>query len=877
MPETSGIYIKFMFNFINRIKEKQKPANCDFCGAKVVKRPVTAEVKTPPYMLSFCCYGCKIGYLTLGDSESSISDFIIKDIELSGQAPIFKKEKDAVSLSVNNGWDGESAGNQISFGIKGVTCTSCIPVIEKALELQENVVSAKVNPVSHTVTLNLDKNGYNIKNIKNVLKKLGYSISEYDDSYDNLKEESYSLLARFGFGVFMSMNIMVFSLLLYSKYFLKLRSQIVNYSHFILWTFTTAIVIVVGYPIFKSAFKKLIALTYNSDTLISIGVLSAYVYSSFITFGFYKRSSGVFFDTAAMILILITFGKFLEASAKKSSLSGIHNLTLLKPEIATLYAEGIEKDIDIKDVKAGDILSVKPETPVPADGKLISEYATVDESMYSGEPLSANKKFGDNVLAGSINKGETIKIKAGAEVHKSYLFKMIRFAEKAYNMKIEPLRYIDEIAKIFVPVIVGISFFTFIFYYLFTNNLDLSITRFISVLVVACPCAFGLAAPLVITNAVSKMQKDKILINGAETFEILNKADTVVFDKTGTLTEGLPSIQETVLLIEKRNKPPEILKKEFIQIAGLIEKNISDRIAEAFKIKPENNLKPAAELENIAGKDDISDILFKAGYGVSAKYKSSNVFIGNEEFLKINGIAVSKETAEKAFEFEKEGATVVYLGIEGELNCFFAVSDKIKYGAAEAIKSIRNLGKQVIMLSGDNEAAVKFIASSVGIPAENAYFKVKPEGKLEFIRNLKNTEKAAPVVFVGDGLNDIPAMEESDISVLSPSRYEIPFNRSNVVLLDGNLKSIVKLFKISSEVKKIIKENLLFSFIYNFIAIPLAVIGILNPLSAAVSMMVSSIFITINSLKIRRAKKNRITGIQNEKLLQKTIFNVIRG
>ena len=856
-----------MLDFISKIKEKQKPVNCDFCGAKV-KRPITAEVKTPPYMLNFCCYGCKIGYLALGDGESSISDLIINDVELQGRAPIFKKNKDVIALSVSE--------NQISFGIKGVTCTSCIPVIEKALELQENVISAKVNPVSHTVTLNLDKNESNIKNIKNVLKRLGYSISEYDDSYDNLKEESYSLLARFGFGVFMSMNIMVFSLLLYSKYFLKLRSQIVSYSHFILWTFTTAIVLVVGYPIFKSALKKFVSLTYNSDTLISIGVLSAYIYSSFITFGFYKKSSGVFFDTAAMILILITFGKFLEASAKRSSLSGLHNLTRLRPDFAALDIDGGEKNIDVKDVKAGDILSVKAEDPIPADGKLVSEYATIDESMFSGEPLSVNKKFGEKVFAGSINKGATIKIKAEAEVYKSYLFKMIRFAEKAYNMKIEPLRYIDEISKIFVPIIVGVSFLTFVFYYFFTNNLDLSITRFISVLVVACPCAFGLAAPLVITNAISKIQKDNILLNGAETFEILNKADTVVFDKTGTITEGLPSIKEIVLLVNTADSSAEILKNEFIQIAGLMEKNISDRIAEAFKIKSENDFKPDFNYKKVA-EEDIADIFFKIGYGVSAKYNNSKVFIGNEEFLKINNIALNEETARRALAYEKEGATVVYLSIEDESRCFFVVSDRIKDGAAEAVKDIRSLGKKVIMLSGDNEPAVNFIASAVGIPLENAYFKMKPEDKLEFIKNLKNNNKSGKVVFVGDGLNDIPAMEESDVSILSPSRYEIPFNRSNAVLLDGDLKSIIKLFKISCGVKKIIKENLLFSFTYNFIAIPLAVIGILNPLSAAISMMASSIFITVNSLKIRRLKKNRVIEMRNEKIIQKTLLNTIRG
>ena len=856
-----------MFDFINKIKEKQKPASCDFCGAKV-KRPVTAEVKTPPYMLNFCCYGCKIGYLTLDKGESSISDFIVNDIELRGRVPIFKKEKDAPALSVSD--------NCVSFGIKGVTCTSCIPVIEKALELQENVISAKVNPVSHTVTLNFNKDVSNIKNIKTVLKKLGYSISEYDDSYDNLKEESYSLLARFGFGVFMSMNIMVFSLLLYSKYFLKLRSQIVNYSHFILWAFTSAIVLVVGFPIFKSAFKKLFSLTYNSDTLISIGVLSAYLYSSFITFGFYKRSSGVFFDTAAMILILITFGKFLEASAKRSSLSGLHNLTRLKPDFAVLIAEGGEKDIDIKDVKEGDILSVKTGEPVPADGKLISEYATIDESMFSGEPLSVNKESGGKVFAGSINKGETIKIKAEAEVYKSYLFKMIRFAEKAYNMKIEPLRYIDEISKIFVPIIVGLSFLTFICYYFFTGNIDLSVTRFISVLVVACPCAFGLAAPLVITNAISRIQKDNILINGAETFEILNKADTVVFDKTGTITEGLPSIREVVLSVETGNIPAEALKNELIQVAGIIEKNITDRIAEAFKTKSESDLKQAPGCKKVV-EEDISNVIFKTGFGAAAKYKNSDVFIGNEEFLKINGIAVSKEIALRALEYEKEGATAVYLGIGGRIKCFFVIADRIKDGAAEAVKGIRGLGKKVVMLSGDSEPAVKFIASAVGISADDAYFKMKPEGKLEFIKNLKNNKKEGTIVFAGDGLNDIPAMEESDASILSPSKYEIPFNRSNAVLLDGNLKSIIELFKISSDVKKIIKENLLFSFIYNFIAIPLAVIGVLNPLSAAVSMAASSIFITVNSLKIRRLKQNRAAKARNEKIIQKTILNTVRG
>lgn len=861
-----------MFDFINRIKDKQKPLNCDFCGAKIVKRPVTAEVKTPPYMLNFCCYGCKIGHLTLGKDESSISDLIISDITLKGQLPIFQKgkERGPLSFAVN-----EEESNQISFGIKGITCSSCIPVIEKALELQENVVSAKVNPVSHAVTINLENNVSNIKAIKSVLKKLGYSISEYDNSYDNLKEESYSLLARFGFGVFMSMNIMVFSLLLYSKYFLKLRNEIVNYSHFILWIFTTAIVIVAGYPIFKSAFKKFVSLTYNSDTLISIGVLSAYIYSSFITFGLYKKSSGVFFDTAAMILILITFGKFLDATAKRASLSGLHNLTLLRPDFAGLVSNGEEKKIDIKDIKAGDTLAIKSGELIPTDGELLSEYAIVDESMYNGEPLSVNKKTGDNLTGGSINKGEAITMKASVQVYSSYLFKMLRFVERAYNMKIEPLRYIDEISKIFVPLIISVAFLTFAFYYFFTNNLDLSLIRFISVLVVACPCAFGLAAPLVITNGISKAQKDKILINGSETLEMFNRVDTVIFDKTGTLTEGLPEIKEVVLLNNVKNGIP-YSKDELVQIAGSIEKNISDRIAEAFKRKTDPDLK-SINSKKIA-EDDISNIVFKIGYGVAAKYLNKKVLIGNAEFLDINGIALNEGMKKKALEFEKDGATAVYLSIEAEPECFFVIADKIKDGSKEAVKSILDLGKRVMMLSGDNGQAVNFIASSVGIPEENAYFRMKPEDKLEVVRNLKKCgKKRSLIAFVGDGLNDIPAMEEADISILSPSRYEIPSSRSNAVLLDGNLKSITGLFRVSSDVKKIIKENLLFSFIYNFIAIPLAIIGILNPLSAAASMMISSIFITLNSLKIHMNKKERIIKPANKKILQKKLLNTLRG
>ena len=873
-----------MFNFAGKIKEKLKPptnrVDCDFCGVEV-KRPVTAEVKTPPYTLNFCCYGCKIGYLALGENESSVSDLIIKDLKLPGREPIFKKPAEFLSFNGE-----EENCNTLSFGIKGVTCTSCIPVIEKTLELQENVVSAKVNPVSHIVTLNLEKEQSNIKSIKKVLQKLGYSISEYEGSYDNLKEESYSLLARFGFGVFMSMNIMVFSFLLYSKYFIKLRSQIVNYSHFILWFFATAIVAVVGFPIFKSAFKKLISLTYNSDTLISIGVLSAYVYSSLITFGIYDRSSGVFFDTAAIILILITFGKFLEASAKKSSLSGLHGLTLLRPDFATIAAaDGSRTDVDIKAVKAGDMLSVKAGEIIPADGKLASEYAAVDESMYSGEPLSVNKKSGDGVLAGSVNRGGAeIVIEATSAVYKSYLFKMIRFAERSYNMKIEPLRYVDEIAGVFVPVIVGASLLTLAVYYFLTRDADLSVIRFISVLVVACPCAFGLAAPLVIANGISRAQKDKILINGAETFELMSKAGTVVFDKTGTLTEGLPSLKETVFAGTDDFETDAAIS-ELIQVAGLIEKNISDRIAEAFRIKS-GDVSKSGDYKKIE-ETDISDIAFKAGYGASARYYSGgdsnngaykNVVIGNEEFMDMNGVYLTEEISKRAFNYERNGDTIVYMGMDSGLKCFFVISDRIKAGAAEAVNGILSLGKKVIMLSGDSEPAVRFIASVVGIKKEDAHAGMKPEEKLEFVKNLKNDKKNGVVVFVGDGLNDIPAMEEADVSIVSPSRYELPFSRSNAVLLDGNLNSIAKLYKTALGAKKIIKENLLFSFAYNIVAIPLAVIGILNPLSAAVSMMASSIFITLNSLKIRmRRKEEAATGKRDEKIMRKTILNSLRG
>ncbi|MCL4498097.1 MAG: heavy metal translocating P-type ATPase [Deltaproteobacteria bacterium] len=826
-----------MLSFINKIKDKAKPSHCDFCGAKIVKRPVTAEVKTPPYMLNFCCYGCKIGYLTLGKSESSISNLIINDLALSGRMPVFQKERERQTQAYSV-IESKNDERQISFGIKGITCSSCIPVIEKALELQNNVKSAKINPVTHSVTLNLGKDGADIKSVRRILKKLGYSISEYDNSYDNLKEESYSLLARFAFGVFMSMNIMIFSLLLYSDYFLRLKNKIINYSHIILWAFTTAIVLVVGYPIFKSAYKKLISLAYNSDTLISMGVLSAYIYSSFITFGLYKKSSGVFFDTAAMILILITFGKFLEASAKKSSVSGLHNLINLRPNLAVVLINGGEQEVDIKDIKKDDILIIKRGEPIPADGVLISEYAVIDESMYNGETLPVNKKINENLISGSINKGEDIKIKASTGAYGSYLFKIIRFVERAYNMKIEPLRYIDGIARIFVPVIIAVAVLTFAIYYFLTKNLDTSLARFISVLVVACPCAFGLAAPLVITNGISRAQKDKILVNGAETLELFTNADTFIFDKTGTLTEGLPEIKETVPLNSTKDKIAGL-----IQVASLIERDIDDRIAEAFKRKAEN----AERIE----ANDISGIKFKIGYGVSAKYLNDEVLLGNPEFLKENGIPLSAEIKKRALEFEKEGAAVVYLSIGREPKCFFVITDKIKNGSRDAIKNILRLKKRVIMLSGDSEEAVNFIASEVGITKENAHFRMKPEDKLEFVQNLKKKDKGGIIVFVGDGLNDVPAMEEADISILSPSRYEIPFNRSNVVLADSDLKSIPNLIKLSMEVRRIVKENLLFSFIYNFIAIPLAIFGILNPLSAAISMMVSSIFITFNSLKIK--------------------------
>lgn len=836
-----------MFNFLKKIKSKKEPLHCDFCGAKISRQPLTAEVKTPPYLLHFCCYGCKIGYLTLGKSESSILDFIKHDPVLSGQMPVFEKEPVRSGLYPRNTGAEEGGEKDITFGIKGVTCSSCLPVIEKTLGYLDGISSAKVNPVTHSVTLRAGSTGFDMKAVKTVLKRLGYGISEYDNSYDTVKEESYSLLARFGFGIFMSMNIMIFSILLYSRYFAKLRTQIVNYSHFILWAFTTVIIIVVGFPIFKSAFKKLLAFTYNSDTLISLGVLSAYIYSSFITFNLYKESSGVFFDTAAMILILVTFGKFLEATAKRSSLSGLNNLINLRPNLATLFNDGKEKEVDAGDVKKGDVLIVRSEGLIPADGVLVSDAAVIDESMYNGEPLPVNKNRNDGLISGSINKGGDIKMAASTDVYGSYLFKMLRFVERAYNMKIEPLRYIDKISLVFVPVIMGIAVFTFGLYFLFTGSLDISLIRFISVLVVACPCAFGLAAPLVITGGISKAQKDKILINGAETLELLSKADTFIFDKTGTLTHGLPEIKDVVTVGSERRAEGFSLN-DLIEISCFVENSVNDRIAESFR-------KKAAELKienngKIVEKD-ISDIEFTPGRGIGAKYLNSKVLLGNVQFLDANGVKIDTSVKDEALRFEKMGATVVYMSVEKNLKCFFVIRDEIKENASEAVKDLISRNKRVIMLSGDNEEAVKFTASKIGIPAADAYYSMNPEEKLKFVQKLKEGERDSVIAFVGDGLNDVPAMEAADISVLSPSRYELPFNRSNVVILDGDMRSIAILIKLSMDVKRIIKENLLFSFIYNFAAVPLAVIGMLNPLSAAVSMIVSSIFITFNSLRIK--------------------------
>lgn len=593
--------------------------------------------------------------------------------------------------------------------------------------------------------------------------------------------------------------------------------------------------------------------TADMNTLIAIGTLSAFIYSTIVTFfpGIFIRAGielHVYFDTAAFIITLILLGRFLEARAKGRASSAIKKLMQLEAKTARVIRNGKEVEIDIDEVNAGGIIIVKPGEKVPVDGIIIEGSSAVDESMVTGESIPVEKKKGDEVIGATLNTSGAFRFKATKVGKDTVLSQIIRLVEEAQGSKAPIQKLADFVASIFVPAVIGIAVVTFIIWFFWgpDPSITFALVSFVAVLIIACPCALGLATPTAIMVGTGKGAENGILIKDAASLELAYRLNTIVLDKTGTLTKGEPEVTDIIL----KGKNPVYSSRELLRISASSESLSEHPLGKAVVKKAKEDKIDLIESRNFRSI---------TGKGIYAEIDGKKVLKGNLELMEENNIVLD-DLKKKAKEISTDGKTPIFVAIDGKAAGIIAIADTLKDNASAVVDSLHKLGLEVAMLTGDNKNTAGAIARKAGI--ERVLAEVLPQHKTEEIKKLQG--EGRKVAMVGDGINDAPALAQADVGIAIGTGTDIAMESSSITLMRGDLEGVVKAILLSRNTIRVIKQNLFFSFFYNSTLIPIAagvlypVIGILiSPIFAAGAMALSSISVISNSLRLRRLKLNK--------------------
>ena len=734
--------------------------------------------------------------------------------------------------------------------ITGMTCSSCSSFIEKALSKKKGVNTCNVNLSTEKLIIDFDEGVLNVEDIEGVILRLGYGIDKNIERGVNNDKHTELLLMRFVFSAIFTIPLLYVSMNHMIPYkvidFLDYSKNPLNFTIFQL--ILVIPVLLLGIPFFKKGIKNLLTLRPNMDSLITIGTLSAFIYSLYETFrvflGVHEATMNLYYESSATILTLITLGKYLEAVTKGKTSNAIRKLIELSPKFATVEKDGIELEIKIEDVKLNDVIIVKSGEKFPVDGKIIYGSCLVDESMITGESLPVNKKIDDKVIGASINKNGFIKYVATKIGDDTVLSQIIKLVEEAQNSKLSIVKIVDKVSFYFVPTIILIALFSFVFWLIYERNFELAFTTFVSVLVIACPCALGLATPTSIMVSTGLGAENGILVKSGDVLEIAHKIDVVVLDKTGTITKGKPKVTEIVI-----NYEAFLGKEEFLKYAVSIEKASEHPLGHAIvEYGAENNIEIL----------QVYDFKTLEGMGVYANINDRQIFLGNRKLLNENASQIDISSFEnKIDELSSEGKTVMYMLINGKFGGAIAVGDEIKETSKDAIKKLQNSGIKVMMLTGDNKKTALSVANKVGL--DEVIAEVLPKEKSEEITKLKNN--GHNICMVGDGINDAPALMNADIGIAIGSGTDIAIESASVILMKNDLYDIPKFFKLSKNTIRNIKQNLFWAFFYNVIGIPFAMGvfylfggSLLNPMIAAFAMSFSSVSVVLNAIRLKFIK-----------------------
>ena len=739
--------------------------------------------------------------------------------------------------------------NRLDIDIKGMHCASCVLKVEKAISKIPNVKSAVVNLATEKATVQYE-GSIDLNEVRKQVKKVGYDILVDDpmhkEGHDHgamLKEhEIKDLRNKFILSAVLSVIILIGTY----QSFISFLGFIPRQTMFIiLFLLSIPVQFYTGWIFHKVTIRNLKHFNFDMNSLVSIGTFAAFTYSIIVMvfpglFSGTNIEADVYFDTAAVIITLILLGRYLEAKAKSHTSDAIKKLMGLAPKEATVIRDGKEIRIPIEQLLVNDIFLVKPGEKIATDGVVVFGYSSVDESMVTGESIPVEKKIKDIVIGSTINENGVLKVRATKVGADTMLSAIIKLVQDAQGSKAPLQRLADRIASVFVPIVIGISLVTFFIWYVFGPSpaFNFALLNFVGVLIIACPCAMGLATPTAIMVGTGKGAENGILIKNAEALETANKVDTIIFDKTGTLTIGKPEVN-SVLTFNKFSE------KDVAYYSGICEKNSEHPLAEAivnYAKKLSINIPEATKFENIPG------------HGTKAYFRGKQILVGNRKLMQDSKIDFSL-FEDSISGFEDQGNTTILVSVDNKLAGIISISDKIKQSSILAIKELKEHGKKIIMITGDNKRVADAIAKKLSI--DFVLSGVLPDAKALEVKKLQ--EQGRKVAFVGDGVNDAPALAQADLGIAIGSGTDVAIEAGSVVLVKNDVSDVLKTIKLSRYTVKKIKQNLFWAFIYNVVGIPIAAGALypffgflLNPMIAAAAMAFSSVSVVSNSLVMRR-------------------------